>query len=1261
MRKPLLLLFAALLLAISPSLKAQCYGTVNYDQSAQGNGASTFTISTAFSNELILISTDGWEGPFTGSVTVDGNPATQVASSSIPTIDGGEALVWAYSAPAAGVHTIVVVETGFSASYNLNFASAFYSTGSCTPLGLSNLTTTQSTTGVSSHSVSDIITTTEPNSMIYSTAEYNTGSYSSLDLSFTGALEEGGYHENNGIDAGEAYTSATTAGSYTVTAADGNSSYGAALILVAIQPPPCGVSVTISSTTNPTCSGSNGSIMASASGGTTPYTYSWSPSGGTNATASNLSAGTYTITVTDHTGCMGTASATLTTSNTLTATATINSNVLCNGNSNGSATINPVGGATPYTYSWNPNGYTAQTVSTLSAGTYTVTVSDNSGCTTTTSVTITQPTTLGISIASQTNVLCNGSSTGSITANAATGGTAPYTYNWTPSGGTNPTASNLSAGTYTITATDNNGCTATASATITQPTALSISIASQTNVLCNGSSTGSATANAATGGATPYTYNWTPSGGTNLTASNLSAGTYTITATDNNGCIATASATITQPTALSITIASQTDLLCNGNSNGSATANAATGGTAPYTYNWAPSGGTNLNASNLSAGTYTITATDNSGCTATASVTITQPNALTITIQSVTGVLCNGGPTGTATANIPNGGTSPYTYNWTPSGGTGLTASNLSAGTYTITATDNNGCTATASATITQPNTLSITIASEINVLCNGLDDGSATANVPNGGSLPYTYVWNPGGQTNLTASNLSAGSYTITATDNNGCTASASVTISQPANGVAISIASITNVACNGNSSGSITATVASGGTAPYTYNWTPSGGTGLTASNLSAGSYTITVTDNNGCTDTASATVTQPATAVAINIASQTNILCVPNSGSATANPASGGTGPYTYAWAPSGGTNLTASNLSAGTYTINATDNNGCTASASVTITQSGTTLYIAIASRTTLACAGMGYISSQAATGGTPPYNYVWAPSGGTNLTTITTLGAGTYTITATDSNGCTATASETITLPPTLSIAVSGVSVSGCFGNSNGSASAAPSGGTLPYTYAWSPSGGTNATVSGLSAGTYTVTLTDSNGCTAIDAVTLTQPAGMVISADSISSTLIGGCNGEAAVTVVSGGTAPFTYLWSPGGATTDTIKGECVGDYCCTVTDANGCSQTVCVVIPNTSSVATVNGNGSSVNIYPNPSNGLFNVQSALGSGQMTVEVYNTLGQKVYSQFTINQLTFTIDLSSQPNGIYLIRILGKDGSLVDEKKVVKMN
>ncbi|MBK9336166.1 MAG: hypothetical protein IPM98_06100 [Lewinellaceae bacterium] len=365
---------------------------------------------------------------------------------------------------------------------------------------------------------------------------------------------------------------------------------------------------------------------------------------------------------------------------------------------------------------------------------------------------------------SATPVSCNGGSNGTATANAS-GGTMPYGYLWSD-GQTTATATNLSAGTYTVTTTDANGCSAIATATVTQPAALGLST-SATPVSCNGGSNGTATANAS-GGTMPYGYLWS-NGQTTATAVNLSAGTYTVTTTDDNGCSAIATATVTQPAALGLST-SATPVSCNGGSNGTATANAS-GGTMPYGYLWSD-GQTTATATNLSAGTYTVTTTDSNGCSAIATATITQPVALGLS-TSATPVSCNGGSNGTATANA-SGGTMPYGYLWSD-GQTTATATNLTAGTYTVTTTDANGCSAIATATITQPVALGLST-SVTNVLCSSDMDGSIEL-VIDGGVTPYGYLWSDG-QTTSMATGLGIGAYTVTVTDDNGCSATTSATV---------------------------------------------------------------------------------------------------------------------------------------------------------------------------------------------------------------------------------------------------------------------------------------------------------------------------------------------------------------------------------------------------------------------------------------------------------------------------------------------------
>jgi len=817
-----------------------------------------------------------------------------------------------------------------------------------------------------------------------------------------------------------------SANTYTVTVTDINGCTSTSSVTIT-QPALLTSSIT---STNVSCfGGNNGTATVTPTGGTTNYNYAWSTTPvQTSATATGLIAGTYTVTVTDANNCTTTSSVTITEPTLLTSSITGSTNVSCYGGNNATATVNANGGTTNYSYSWNSTPTQSSNAATsLIAGTYIVTVTDANGCTSTSSVIITEPTQLATTISSSTNVTCNGLCNGSATAVDNGGGTPAYSYSWNSTPVQNAAnAINLCAGTYTCTITDANGCTATASVTINEPTALAVNISSSSNVLCFGGNTGSATANAS-GGTTGYSYSWSTTPiQTSSTAANLIAGTYTVTVTDANNCTATATAIITEPTLLVASISGSTNVSCFGGNNGAANA-AVNGGTASYNYSWSTSPvQNNANATGLSIGTYTVTVTDANSCTATATVSISEPTLLVASVSASTNVSCFGGNNGTANA-AANGGTAPYNYSWNTSPvQNNANATSLSAGTYTVTITDANGCTATATITITEPTQLVASISTSTNVSCFNGNNGTANATAY-GGTAAYSYSWSTSPvQTNANATGLSAGTYTVTVTDANNCYATATIVITQPTQ-MNTTITS-SNVKCNGQCNGIATAT-STGGITPYAYSWStsPIQNTAI-ASSLCAGSYTVTTTDNNGCTNTSSVTITQPAV-LASGISNSSNVTCnAGNNGFANIN-ANGGTSPYSYSWSGTTSSSATASNLSAGTYTATVTDANGCTSTSTAIITQP--TAITAVTSFIPGPC-DRNNTADVVVNGGTPGYTYSWNTNPIQTTATATNVPAGNYIVTVTDNNGCTKTQTLTITntsITPTPAFSVTPISAS----------------------------------------------------------------------------------------------------------------------------------------------------------------------------------------------------------------------------------------
>ncbi len=728
------------------------------------------------------------------------------------------------------------------------------------------------------------------------------------------------------------------------------------------------------------------------------------------------------------------------------------------------------GGGVSYIWS-NGLGTNAQ-VSISSVGTYTVTVTDVNGCsaTATTNVTLNNiaPT---VSIEGSNNLNC---ATTSVTRTASGLGVS---YVWSNGLGTDATATITSAGTYTVTAIGSNGCTATATTTVTNDGSLpNVQITGADNLSCAVTSV----TRTASGGAT---YLWSNGLGTNAQATITTAGIYTVTVTGTNGCTATATTTVTNDGSLpNVQITGADNLSCAVTS----VTRTASGGA---TYLWSNGLGTNAQATITTAGIYTVTVTGTNGCTATATTTVTNDGSLpNVQITGADNLSC----AVTSVTRTASGGT---TYLWSNGLGTNPQATITTAGVYTVTVTGTNGCTATATTTVTNDGSLP-------NVQITGADNLScAVTSVTRTASGGATYLWSNGLGTNPQATITTAGIYTVTVTGTNGCTATATTTVTNDGSLPNVQITGADNLSC---AVTSVTRT-ASGGA---TYLWSNGLGTNPQATITTAGIYTVTVTGTNGCTATATTTVTNDGSLPNVQITGVDNLSCAVTSVTRTAS------GGATYLWSNGLGTNAQATITTAGIYTVTVTGTNGCTATATTTVTNDGSLPNIQITGADNLSCAVTSV--TRTASGGA---TYLWSNGLGTNpQVTITT--AGIYTVTVTGTNGCTATATTTVTNDGSLpNVQITGADNLTCAVTS---VTRTASGGA---TYLWSNGLGTNAQATITTAGIYTVTVTGTNGCTATATTAVTFINDLVATASNTGPYQLGN---QIELSV----SAANTYAWS---------------------------------------------------------------------------------------------------------------------------------
>ena len=952
----------------------------------------------------------------------------------------------------------------------------------------------------------------------------------------------------------------------------------------------------------------NGSVTALANGGTPNYTYSWNTTPVQNAaTANNIVAGNYTVTATDASGCSSTATATVTgTSNPTISIA--KTNVSCNGGNNGTATATIGSGTAPYSVTWS-NAATGLTVNNLIAGNYTATVTDAAGCSAIANFNITQP--IAISLATSSTAATCGSSNGSATV-VINGGTGPFITQWN----TSPVSSgisinNIPAGSYIVSVTDNNSCTTNATVAVSNSSGPTLNLTASSNLTCNGGTNGTATV-VASSGATPYTYSWS-TGQTTATVNNLPAGNHTATVTDNNGCSTSVPVVITSPAAIQIQT-SITTASC-GLANGSATA-LATGGTPNYTYSWNTTPVQNAaTANNIVAGNYTVTATDASGCSSTATATVTGTSNPTISIAK-TNVSCNGGNNGTATATIGSG-TAPYSVTWS-NAATGLTVNNLIAGNYTATVTDAAGCVASNSAVISEPNQI-ITQVNITDAAC-GTATGGANLTV-NGGTAPYAISWNSLPiQNGLNLTNVQAGLYNAQISDANGCTLNVNAQVNN-LSGPQLAIVSNNNVSCFGSNDGAIEVSI-SGGQTPLSLSWN-SGQNSATISSLIAGTYTATLTDAIGCSTNLSINISEPTALQAV--ISTTPTTCGNNNGTADAQ-VTGGVAPYIYNWNNIGIGSSTVSNLAAGNQQLLISDANGCSINENFTISALvPPSVNISVANN--ISCPGGSNGSLSAVVNqGEAPFIINWS-NGNTN-TLISNLNQGNYTVSVTDNNGCIANDAIQFNAPSPWSNII--IPQASTCGNNNGSALLLLNGATSPYSVVWS-NGQTLPNAINLTAGNYTVAVTDANGCSKNEQTTIFDIGGLSLVLNQTQQISCFGLNDAEILANANGGVSPYTFLWS-NGQNTNLATGIPAGNVSCSITDANGCLASASLNISQPAAIAAA---FATQHTTCNLNNGSTTITVSGGSAPYTYNWQNGNQSNLIASLPAGQVTCTI---SDANG-----------------------
>ncbi len=906
----------------------------------------------------------------------------------------------------------------------------------------------------------------------------------------------------------------------------------------------------------------DGSMQVQLTNGVPPYTYYWSdgssktvPSNTDNNTS--LNAGLHFVMVEDANGCQVIVdSEILQPQDSLHLLTNSINHVDCNSNSTGSISTTFTGGNNTYNYDWSPTQTNNSNASNLSAGIYNLSVTDEKGCSSSAEFTITQPTSLSLSITTDSTT-CFGINNGTASSSVS-GGTSPYTYNWS-NGSIVDTAAGLAPGNHTLVVTDANNCIISSNFDIYEPNPIIISQISQ-NVSCKGGNDGAIDLTVI-GGTGSYSYVWYNDIPSALAAatqdiSSLVSSNYSVFINDYNECQNTLTITINEPVdSLSSSIIAS-NISCFNGSDGNIDLEVS-GGTSPYFYNWSNSSSSE-DLQNLTIGNYIVTITDSKGCDLKDSSTLSEPSALAQS-NITTNIGCHGDLTGAIDYTL-TGGTPPYNYSWSSSATT-EDLMNIGAGFFTINSTDNNGCKITEKIELTQPSSPLSIIGTTVPVSCQNGNNGEITS-IVNGGTSPYLYNWsiNNVSINNLTETitNQPSGTYNLVVSDNNNCIENNAFTINEPDNPINVSI-SQTDILCNGDNTGAGSAIV-SGGTSPYVYNWN-NGSSSPTINSLNAGLYSLLVTDFNNCTESDSIVINEPEYSISATL-TISDVSCKNGDDGFARIIPQGGTPSYSFSW--SNGSNSYESNsLNAGNYTVTVTDANNCIYSDIAIVNEPSNTIQIDAIIIDSVKCKGFndGAITIRASQGTTPYTVYLGDSTynlyNSANDYKLENIAAGLVHINVTDANGCQVDSTVSIPEPDTINFNFSIVDAD-CYGSADGEVSLSVYGGTPDYKYFWS-NGQTSESISNLLANTYNVVISDANNCLVEGSVKVNQPENIETYIYISEVSCKDNDDGFIELTV-KGGVPGYSYLWSNNN-TSSAIYELLPGKYIVEITDNNGCTK----------------------------------------------------------------------------------------------------